>query len=345
MQRLNATASLVWQILGDDLTVGELADELADAFSVPREIVLADITPMLRSLHGAGFLDEVSTAPQPPAEPAAVDEVRLVSPPCGCLRSVEDLDWVAMTALQVDTTIFTVRSNDLAAHQLLVAARGLRRRGPGGGRLLLRRAVGRAHRRVVPALEGNSVLCQTTSTVGASGAAPRRGQPAHRPRGGHRPPHVGRRGRPEGGVALVPPHLARTVHEHRDELAAAGLLLADGPTDLDVATGEVHVRAGLPVDEAAVDTFVSLLPPRAWPGSGCSRRPPPGRRCPQRAGDGDALARLMAVGTTVLPHTVGAERLDPEILLGAIEMLAAGPEAEPPADAADVATWLIDVLT
>jgi hypothetical protein len=346
VQRLNATASLVWKILGDDLTVGELADELADAFSVPREIVLADITPMLRSLHGAGFLDEVSTAPQPSADPV-VDEgpVRLVSPPCGCLRSVEDLDWVAMTALQVDTTIFTVRSNDLAAHQVLVAALAayVVEDPVAAGYYSIELSAEPTDEAPLRLWEGNSVLCQTTSTAALW-------ERLHAEVSRHTDPEAGTvrltlvAAVGPKGVALVPPHLVRTVHEHRVELAAAGVLLADGPADLDLTTGEVQVRAGLPVDEAAVDTFVSLLPGRGRvPGAPAGRHPVVA--VSSAPGDGDALARLMAVGTTVLPHTVGAERTDPEILLGAIELLAAGPEVEPPADAADVATWLIDVLT
>ncbi len=346
-RQLNATGAVVWQVLGDDLTVDHLAAELAEAFGAPVEAIWGDLFSMLEVLSFDGFLDEISRTPQPPlvvGEAPGDEPVRLVTPPCGCLTSVEDLDWVEMVALRVGNEIFTVRTNDFGAHQVIAAALGAHTVDDplAEGYYSVELSADPTEAAPLRLWEGNTILCQTSSTAvlweRLHVAVSRHLRPTP---GSVRLSMITAVG--PKGAALVPAYGAWKLYEQRDALAAGGVLLADGPTDLDGATGEVIVRAGIEVDEASADVFATLLPGRVRAAAAAPGRVPV-VAIPCVPSDGDPLARLLAVADTVLPHVIDAPRLGADAVLAALEGLAGGPEVAPPADADDFGAWLVAVL-
>lgn len=86
IHHLDRTGSLVWQLLDGEATVGELIDDLADAFQVPVEVMELDVQDLLTDLHGEGLLADTSSGlfePYPadhladPANPCESDLGRL----------------------------------------------------------------------------------------------------------------------------------------------------------------------------------------------------------------------------------------------------------------------------
>jgi hypothetical protein len=60
---LDRTASVVWQTFDGVTPLGELIDDLADAFATDRGIVRDDVLELTRTLGRAGVLDGVAAAP------------------------------------------------------------------------------------------------------------------------------------------------------------------------------------------------------------------------------------------------------------------------------------------
>ena len=91
---LNPSASVLWACFDGTGTIGELADDLAEAYSVDREQVLADALETARQLGRAGLLEGVARegeyelhdhhlddAAAPVAEPAPAEPRFLTEPP------------------------------------------------------------------------------------------------------------------------------------------------------------------------------------------------------------------------------------------------------------------------
>lgn len=57
---LNTTAAMLWECLDGDVTLGELAGELAEAFHAPVEEVNADVLSVARELGRRGLLEDVA---------------------------------------------------------------------------------------------------------------------------------------------------------------------------------------------------------------------------------------------------------------------------------------------
>ena len=68
MHVLNSTAALVWECFDGDVTLDELAADLADGFHAPLEVVRADTLEMTRELGRLGLVAGVSQ-PMPAASP------------------------------------------------------------------------------------------------------------------------------------------------------------------------------------------------------------------------------------------------------------------------------------
>lgn len=60
---LNPSAAIVWRNLDGEISVGELASALADAFAAPLDTVVADTVTMVRQLGELGLLDGVGVTP------------------------------------------------------------------------------------------------------------------------------------------------------------------------------------------------------------------------------------------------------------------------------------------
>ncbi|MGN6330766.1 MAG: PqqD family protein [Motilibacteraceae bacterium] len=89
---LNATAGLIWDLL-DGTTPLELAAELSELTGAPREVILADIDPVL-----AGWMrDGLVRLAAEPAEPAQQDTVTGPVPvhETDCTRSLDSAGWHA----------------------------------------------------------------------------------------------------------------------------------------------------------------------------------------------------------------------------------------------------------
>jgi hypothetical protein len=344
--RLNATGSLVWQVLGEDFTVDEMAAEFASAFGTSPEAMLGDLTPMLGSLVSAGLVEEVSQAPR--SEPSPVEEqpVYLTIPPCGCLHTVDDMEWVATTPLRVGREIFGLRTNDMGAHQLLASAfeQYVIDDPQAVGYYSVELDAEPSDESPLRLWEGNTVLCRTQSTsvlwdrllvAVSSHLSPEPGAlrlsmiTAVGPR----------------GAALIPSIGLTSLYDQRSDLAAAGILLADGPTDLDLVTGEVIVRLGVDVDEDAAAAFSRLLPGRPRIAAAEPGRAPVIAVPTPPSVEGDVLGRLHAVATAVLPTAQNAGGLGGEVVLGGLERLAASPAIEAPLDWDDWVPLLVDTLT
>lgn len=80
IHHLDRTGSIVWQLLDGEATLGELADDIADAFGAPVDVVEADLRALFEELHGEGLLAD--------SEPGRVDEPypadHLSDPPNPC---------------------------------------------------------------------------------------------------------------------------------------------------------------------------------------------------------------------------------------------------------------------
>ena len=85
LHHLNPSASAVWLMLDGELSIDEVAGELSDIFSVPRDEIRPDVEAAVEDFRGRGLLDgsahpsEASSAAAP-ADDAAPDDVRDVSP-------------------------------------------------------------------------------------------------------------------------------------------------------------------------------------------------------------------------------------------------------------------------
>jgi len=86
IHHLDRTGALLWQLLDGSATVGELADDIADAFGSPLQQVEADLAELLTGLEGEGLLLNTSSGrmdPYPadhlsdPADPCDSDLPRL----------------------------------------------------------------------------------------------------------------------------------------------------------------------------------------------------------------------------------------------------------------------------
>ncbi|HEX6393044.1 MAG TPA: PqqD family protein [Acidimicrobiales bacterium] len=80
---LNSIAAIVWECFDGTVTLGELAQELAEVFEAPVEVVIADILGMTRQLGELGLLAGVALfVPGPPPAPG----VREVGESIGVLQ-------------------------------------------------------------------------------------------------------------------------------------------------------------------------------------------------------------------------------------------------------------------
>ncbi len=75
MHVLNSTGALVWEYLDGEVTLDELAADLADAFAAPIETVRADIVEMTRELGYLGLVAGVSPPAQSPTPMLGLLEV------------------------------------------------------------------------------------------------------------------------------------------------------------------------------------------------------------------------------------------------------------------------------
>ncbi len=270
----------------------------------------------------------------------------LTIPPCGCLHTVDDMEWVATTPLRVGREIFGLRTNDMGAHQLLASAfeQYVIDDPEAVGYYSVELNAEPSDEAPLRLWEGNTIICRTTSTsvlwdrllVALSRhLAPEPGAlrlsmiTAVGPR----------------GAALLPSIGLTWLYDQRSDLAAAGILFAEGPTDLDLVTGEVIVRGGVEVDEDAAEAFSSLLP-----GLPCVAAAEPGRApvvavSTQPNVAGDLLGRLHSVATAVLPTAQNAASIGGEAVLEGLERLAASPTIESPLDWDDWVPLLRDTLT
>jgi thiol-disulfide isomerase/thioredoxin len=154
---LDRTASLVWGAFDGEGTVGELIDELSDAFSVPRDVVRDDVLDLVRTLGRVGLLDGVAAEPPPTARRARPEGLpvgavvapfeledarggtvtsddlvgrRLVlvnwSPTCGyCLRIAPDLAELEPVLRDSATQLLLVASGDATANERALEPSGL----------------------------------------------------------------------------------------------------------------------------------------------------------------------------------------------------------------------------
>lgn len=56
MIKLNETGKLIWQGVADGLTAEEIAQSLAEIYSVDEKKALSDVTDMIDKMEKAGFL-------------------------------------------------------------------------------------------------------------------------------------------------------------------------------------------------------------------------------------------------------------------------------------------------
>jgi hypothetical protein len=61
---VNHTASIVWQCLDGQSSLGEIATDLADVFGVDREVVLADVLSLVTSLATLRYLVDDTLDPE-----------------------------------------------------------------------------------------------------------------------------------------------------------------------------------------------------------------------------------------------------------------------------------------
>ena len=83
---LNPTGALLWACFDGTTTLGEICSEVADAFALPAEIVLADAIALATRLLGEGLLADGRprldpTPPAPGPELARAAPVALEEPP------------------------------------------------------------------------------------------------------------------------------------------------------------------------------------------------------------------------------------------------------------------------
>ena len=63
LHHLDRLGTIIWKVLDGEATVDELADDLADAFGTPSEVVHADLNELLTTLQAGGLLE----GSEPPA--------------------------------------------------------------------------------------------------------------------------------------------------------------------------------------------------------------------------------------------------------------------------------------
>jgi peroxiredoxin len=155
---LDRTASVVWQTFDGVASLGELIDDLADAFGADREVVAGDVLDLARTLGRAGLLDGIAAAPPVPAhrlrpeglaigtavpafagrdlDGAAVRSDELTgtphclvhwSPTCGfCVRIAPELSALVPDLEAAGVELVLVSGDDAAANRELLASAGLR---------------------------------------------------------------------------------------------------------------------------------------------------------------------------------------------------------------------------
>jgi hypothetical protein len=102
---LDDHARIIWTLLDGWATLGELADDVADVFAVPRETALEDLRSFTLPLLYRGFL-ATTDEPNPPAATS-----HLPPPTLSCNCSIPDVDWCSHSAVRVGSRTVGIRSN------------------------------------------------------------------------------------------------------------------------------------------------------------------------------------------------------------------------------------------
>jgi hypothetical protein len=71
VHRLNPTAAVVWSCCDGTGPLGELVDELSEAYGVDRGVIADDVVAIVREFGRAGLLDGVEPPPPGPDDEAA----------------------------------------------------------------------------------------------------------------------------------------------------------------------------------------------------------------------------------------------------------------------------------
>jgi hypothetical protein len=94
IHHLDRTGALVWQLLDGTATVGELVDDIAEAFGAPAEQIEADVADILTSLAGEGLLEETSSGRM---DPYPADHLSDPANPCDSdLPHLSMGDWITI---------------------------------------------------------------------------------------------------------------------------------------------------------------------------------------------------------------------------------------------------------
>jgi hypothetical protein len=121
---LNPSATVIWQSLDGEVSLGDLATELSEAFDVAYEIVLADVLKLVGEFGIMGLLEEegsiVPGRPESPPHASEGNGTFLPVPSFGCDTSVvQQLEWASTSAYQFGTGRVGLRANDRRTDELL----------------------------------------------------------------------------------------------------------------------------------------------------------------------------------------------------------------------------------
>jgi hypothetical protein len=112
---LNANAALIWTVLDSESSVGEIAADLAEHFSVPFETMVADVSAAVLDFHARGMVYDAREPRTAPAHAEVAIARRLAA-------SDFPLGDDGIVAVQVGNEVIGVRSNDADALALLRGA-------------------------------------------------------------------------------------------------------------------------------------------------------------------------------------------------------------------------------
>lgn len=258
---LNGSAGLIWRNLDGTCSIGELIDDIAEAFRIDPGAVGDDVLDTVRQLGRHGLLDGIVGPPQ-----------FLADPPIGCSSCVDrldELDWCPTITFKVADMHIGVRSTDPEVDDLLRVALCAYIDTDVAAPVNFSLRIGGQESR---AQTGLHVLYQASDQLARS-AAPSsvvRALFAHlasygsAPAGGHlrlRVPAVVI----DGVGVLIAPELAPVVLDVEPRLRRSGIELLESPVaDIDTATRELVVSQPR-IDLAAATSAALIALDRARP--------------------------------------------------------------------------------
>ncbi len=112
VHRVNSSAAAVFALCDGELTIHDIADELAGLFSVDAADIVDDVTGTVAQYRALGIVVLDTDPPLPVPEPVDADPRHVPAPCSPCQDNIDALGWGPTVALAVGDKVLGVRGHD-----------------------------------------------------------------------------------------------------------------------------------------------------------------------------------------------------------------------------------------